>query len=210
MKKALIAGAASVALAAMPVVGAFAADPATSSTFTDTINVTVKGGCTLENSQQSEAGDYSKSNRTFTKEIAAGTLGYLNADAQGVAAEDAGVVHVSCNTQDSNKAWTVSLVVNGLTGNQATPVTIAGGDDISGPTSAWAIKSNAKITEGTNTFESNDFADYAPAVTNATFLSIKSDKTAEFNPSYRVYIAPDQEPGTYTGTAVYSITLPNA
>ena len=47
MKKTLIAGAASLALAAMPVVGVFAADPAP---VTDTITITVSETCTLTRS----------------------------------------------------------------------------------------------------------------------------------------------------------------
>jgi hypothetical protein len=70
MKKALIAGAASVALAAMPVVGAFAA---TSNSFTDTLNVTVNGGCTLEETGGT-TGDYSHTDRTFNGSFEAGTI----------------------------------------------------------------------------------------------------------------------------------------
>ena len=55
MKKTLIAGAASLALAAMPVVGAFAADPAA---VIDTLTVTVDEACTFNHDGSS--GSYTK------------------------------------------------------------------------------------------------------------------------------------------------------
>ena len=203
MKKALIAGAASVALAAMPVVGVFAA---TSSEFTDTLNVNVKGGCTLENSLQEEAGDYSVSDRTFdTVDIAAGTVGYINADGTGTATETKGKFTISCNTSDASKNWTVSVAVTDLT-DGATPTAhvISGGVEESGPTSNWAIKSNAVNVPAAG----DPFASYAAAA-NGTFLTAASNVTGvTFNPSYKVYIAPSQTPNLYTGSAKYTINLP--
>ena len=55
MKKQLIAGAASLALAAMPVVGAFAADPAE---VVDTLTVTVDESCTFDH--DGTGGSYTK------------------------------------------------------------------------------------------------------------------------------------------------------
>lgn len=55
MKKTLIAGAASLVLAAMPVVGAFAADPAA---VIDTLTVTVDEACTFDHNGTS--GSYTK------------------------------------------------------------------------------------------------------------------------------------------------------
>ncbi|MBR2795856.1 hypothetical protein IKE13_02305 [Candidatus Saccharibacteria bacterium] len=197
MKKLVIAGA-SVALAAMPVLGAFAA---TSSSFTDTLTVGVAGGCTLENSNQSSAGDYSVSDRTFTTDIATGTVGYLNADATGVASTTAGTVTVSCNTQDSSKTWQVSLNVTDLADGANS---ITGGAQTSGATSGWAIKSNATGTTTANPFGSA----YTAAADTTIFLSATANNTVTFNPSYQVYVGPNQAPGTYTGTAVYEVTLP--
>ena len=198
MKKALIAGAASVALAAMPVVGAFAA---TSSSFTDSLKVNVEGGCTLQNSQDaSTPGIYTNSDREFTADIAAGNVGYLNGTASGPSTDE-GSVTVTCNTGSTDETvWTVSVEITGLTANG---VTIPGGAATAGAaTSSWAIQSNANGTTA-----SNPFSAYAAAA-NGTFLTAKANSAVTFNPSYRVYIAADQTPGEYTGSAKYTIELP--
>jgi hypothetical protein len=204
MKKALIAGAASVALAAMPVVGVFAADP-TSTSFTDTLTVGVAGGCTIEQSDASaEAGTYT--NREFTQNIAVGNVGYLNA-ADATTPPTTGGVTVSCNTDASTTSYTVSVAVDGLTDSNVTPAakqTIAGGMATSGDNSAWAIQSNATGFESTST--NNPFATYKTAATG-TFLTATAADEVTFNPSYRVYVAPEQPQGTYVGHAVYSINL---
>lgn len=63
MKKSIVAGAASLVLAAMPVVGVFAVDP---EAVVDTLTVTVNESCTFEHNG-SESG-------SFTHEMAAGAL----------------------------------------------------------------------------------------------------------------------------------------
>ena len=205
MKKSIIAGAGVAALgfAALPFAGVFAA---TSSSFTDTLKVGVDGGCTLENSNQSEAGDYSVSDRSFTIEhIAAGTIGYLNATNATTPSTTNGTVTISCNTGESTDTYTVDVTVDGLTGTNTSEI-IAGGAQTTGADSKWAIKSNATITHTQGTDPTNPFADYAAAATG-TFLKANATDTVTFNPSYRVYVAPDQEPDTYVGHAVYNIAL---
>ena len=202
MKKSIIAGAGVAALgfAALPFAGVFAA---TSSSFTDTLTVGVAGGCTLENSTQSGAGDYTKSDRSFTADIATGTVGYLNANATGAAATDKGTVTVSCNTDASTSTWQVSLDITDLSNGTAAD-DITGGAQTSGATSGWAIKSNATGTTTANPFGSA----YTAAADTTIFLSATANNTVTFNPSYQVYVGPNQAPGTYTGTAVYEVTLP--
>jgi hypothetical protein len=196
MKKIIIAGASAV-LAAMPVVGAFAA---TSSSFTDTLNVNVKGGCTVSNSLEPTAGTYTKSDRTFDGDIAAGNVGYLNASESGTPSTTKGTVSVTCNTgSEDTTVWTVSVDVTDLAFNSNT---IAGGDAVSGDNSAWAIQSNA-----TGTTASNPFAAYKAAA-DGPFLTAQAKETVTFNPSYRVYVKAGQAPGVYTGSAKYTIELP--
>ena len=197
MKKLAIAGA-SVVLAAMPVAGVFA--EATSNSFTDTITVGVTSGCTLEKTGGT-AGDYSGNDRTFTANIQAGNVGYLNAT-DATTGPSGSHITVSCNTSDSTKTWTVNVDVTGLTsgGN-----TIGGGTETSGTTSYWAIKSNASVANN-GSISSNPFANYAAAA-DGVFLSATANNTVTFNPSYQVYIAPTQPEGSYTGTAVYSIQM---
>ena len=199
MKKSLIAGAgvSALAFAALPFAGVFAAS---SSSFTDTLTVNVDNGCTLTNSEQTTPGDYSNNDRDFETDIAAGNVGYLNATSASSASTDQGTITVACNTDDSTKTYTVAVDVTGLTsgGN-----TIAGGTATSGATSAWAIKSNA-----TGTTASNPFANYNTAA-DGTFLTATANNSVTFNPSYQVYVSPDQAPGEYEGSAVYTVTIPS-
>ena len=213
MKKSLIAGAgvSALAFAALPFAGVFAAG--TSSSFTDTLTVGVASGCTLENSRQGtdqtsgqpNTGDYTVSDRSFTAQIAAGTVGYLNADNTGAATTTEGTVSIQCNTTAASDAYTVTVTVDGLT-DSGTSETIAGGNYDSGATSGWAIKSNASGAT-TNSFANYTAAPTAETNSRATFLTGDASATVTFNPSYKVYIAPDQEPGTYVGHAVYSIAM---
>ena len=203
MKKSLIAASASaVVLAAMPIVGTFAA---TSNSFTDTLTVTLQNGCTLENSTAT-AGTYTTNDRSFEAAIAAGTVGYLNADETGAAITNPteGTITVQCNTSDSTKTYTVAVDVTDFT-DSATPTahTFTGGTATSGDASKWAIKSNASGTTA-----SNPFANYA-AATDTTFLTATANNSVTFNPSYQVYIAPGQVPGTYVASAKYTVTIPS-
>lgn len=206
MKKALIAGAASVALAAMPVVGAFAA---TSSSFTDSLTVDVKGGCTLTNSTKDTTPGTYNGDRSFTGEAQPGNVIYLNASGTDGATPGTGegTIAIGCNTSDSTKSWVVAVSVEGLT-IEGTETTIGGGANKSGDTSGWAIKSNASLSTGS--FAADPFSEYAAAANTAEFLKATADKTGTFNPSYQVYVKPGQTPGVYKGKAIYSITLPSA
>ncbi len=199
MKKLAIAGASAV-LAAMPVVGVFAAS---GNSFTDSLEVNVIGGCTLEE-DGGTAGDYSHNDREFSAvNVTPGSTVYLNAT-DATTGPSGGHVTISCNTSDSSKVWTVDVAVTGLTSGANT---IGGSAATSGATSGWAIKSNA-----TGTTASNPFANYRAAASE-TFLTgtaaaVSNDNHVTFNPSYQVYVAPSQPAGTYEGTAVYTITLP--
>ena len=97
MKKLVIAGA-SVALAAMPVLGAFAA---TSVTTQDTISVTVPHGCTVNDTERT------------TKTAA---FGEVAPGADGTAQSTSAMV-INCN-----KAWTVTPSTEGLTSASGTTI----------------------------------------------------------------------------------------
>lgn len=100
MKKLVIA-ASSVALAAMPVVGVFAASSVTTQ---DTITVTVPFGCTVN--------DEARETKTAAfGEVAPGSDGTNQSTSAMV---------VNCN-----KAWTVTPSTAGLTATSATPITSA-------------------------------------------------------------------------------------
>ena len=188
MKKSLIAaGAASVALAAMPIVGAFAASNAD---VTDTINLTVGSGCTITSGA---------SNRNA---VAISTT-------PGGAAQtaDGDAIVLNCNTA----SWTMTAIG----GTSATPNTtltgagaaIATGTATSGSTSNWAFKikdldttsaSNADIETGYNKY-------VAVPGTATTVVTGKATGAVSIQPSYQVYTAGGQATGAYSGTVTYTI-----
>ncbi len=199
MKKSIIAtSAASLALAAMPVVGVFAA--AGSNEFTDHLSVTVNSGCTLENGATEGDGDYT--DRYFSKNIAVGNYAVLDAaadtDSGVTAAESAGSITIKCNTTSG----TVTVTSSGdttLTGETASN-TIATGAAISGSTSNWAIQSNAANAA------TDPYATYKAHVPGTFLTATASASGTTFNPSYRVYVAQGQAPDTYTGAVTYTVS----
>ena len=195
MKKLAIAGA-SVALAAMPVVGTFAA---TSTQFQDTLTVGVQGGCTIEESGTgTTAGTYK--DRAFEATIPVGTSKELTAKADS---PYSGEFAVSCNT--TTGSWTVSVAAsdNGnLKSGSDTIAPLAADKTMGGATSSWAIKSNA--SGGTTT--SNAYSDYKGFVAG-DFIKASADQTITFNPSYKAYVATGQNPGNYSGTVTYTIAI---
>lgn len=218
MKKSIIAASvASLAVAALPIAGVFAAD---GGQFTDTLHVTVQGGCTIEDSQADPSGSVKPGTYSDTDfpavTIAAGTVGYINADSTGAVDSTRGKsFKIMCNEESTTpgaKAWQVKVEGSNLTATGATP--IAPGNTYSGNVSAWGIKSNA---QGNNadyaTSFQNPFAAYkgvATAGTEELFLQADlMDSAVTFNPSYEVYVSPSQEQGAYTGTAIYRVYLPD-
>lgn len=201
MKKSLVAtGAASLALAAMPVVGVFAATPLS---FTDNITVTVEGACSLETSATGTDGSYA--DRTLTKTIASGTYEEFGNNDTGTA--DA-TITVSCNT--TTGSWTVTADGSDDGGTPTATAQLVDGTNhidagtaTSGATSAWAFKMNA-----TGTTTSNPFSSYtAVPAAETTALQGAATSAVTFRPTYQVYVSPTQAPGNYTGSVVYTISL---
>lgn len=188
MKKLAIASA-SVALAAMPVVGVFAATGSTE--FTDNLQVIVNSGCTLENGGNTD-GTYV--DRSFSKNIAVGNYAVL----EGSAATDTAAITIKCNTTSG----TVTVTSSGdttLTG-ETTSNTIATGAATSGSASNWAIKSNASNAA------SDPYAAYKAHVPGTFLTATASASGTTFNPSYQVYVAQGQNPDTYTGAVTYTVS----
>lgn len=199
MKKIAIAGA-SVALAAMPVVGVFA--DSTKTVFNDNISVSVPGSCTIEGAS---TGTYTNNDRTFpTVTITAGTYNFIN-DESGTHSGQTMTVH--CTTNSGTWSIGVAPSTNALLGDNGT--SINPGDATTGSTSAWAIQSNAIAASGGN-LTTDNYATYTgyDAGTKSVFLAAdaKAGAGATFNPSYRVYVNPDQAADTYRGTVTYTLT----
>ena len=194
MKKLAIASA-SVALAAMPVVGTFAA---TSTQFQDTLTVGVEGGCTIEESATgTTAGTYK--DRAFEATIPVGTEKELTVKADS---PYSGGFSVSCNT--TTGSWTVSVAATNdgdLKDGDNAISPLAADATMGGATSSWAIKSNAS---GTTT--SNDYSNYKGFVAG-NFIKANASETVSFNPSYKAYVATGQKPGNYAGTVTYTVAI---
>lgn len=193
MKKSLIAAAgATLAVAAMPAVAVFAA---TEGSFVDNITVTVSGGCTLEVSGGT-AGSYS--DRTFSASIAAGTTETLTGVESGATITPASAMEVQCNVPTPGQAWNITATAANGGALKDGEKTIPSGTAIDGGTSSFAYSINNGSTWLAVPTEAN------AAITSGTTVS---GTPTTFNPIYRVYVAPSQAPGTYTGSVTYTIHL---
>ena len=199
MKKSIIAaGAASVALAAMPIVGVFAAsgDPIESHSVNDVVRASIQSGCSASDSVV---------NKNVNLTVAPGTLAETTA---------AGSISIIC-TGGIN--WNITAVGAGETGHETT--LYDGTNDIatnanttSGTTSAWAFKASSitnnadpetPITvNGTN---GTSWQAIPAATSPVTLQSGNAAANLTLNTQYRVYAALSQNPGTYAGKVTYTI-----
>ena len=215
MKKSLIAtGAASLALAAMPVVGVFAV-PAQ---VVDNLTVTIDPSCTFEATQGTSTIKPDTNNKIQRNFAGSGTLGgvvYLggatNAGADGTPITVAATCNSSTGTGSSTPTWTINVVSDeALTGagSNAISGTTAGNEALeSGAASGWSMRIVAPedgVTSGWKTWHLMPGNTATNIVTGTA--SVSEDTT--FTPEYRVYIGTDQAADTYTGTVTYSI-VPN-
>lgn len=172
MKKLLIAGATSIALAALPVVGVFADDPAA---LEDELQITVNESCTFtrgtggqssfqETMQAGEVNSNFGSN-TFTSKCNNGTGYTVTAEFTPLAEENGAgtAITYSTTTPDSTHLgiWTAY--------NSTTSTNIANGEEVLNTSAADPVA-------GTS-----------------------------FSVVYKVGLNANQEQGTYTGTATYTL-----
>ncbi len=216
MKKSLIAVAgASLAAAAMPVVGVFA-----EGSFTDTVQVTVSKSCVWQASWNDPTDGPQTGNptgRTFSKDgVVPGTLLHFggasdDGQAPGSSAQ-APIISMECNNgtgDGTTGSWTVSAAgaSEGASNTAMKPsgsgVAIATGTATTGATSNWAFKISA--SGGT---VATGYGSYTSIPASAvTVLSGNADATTDitFTPSYQVYIGTDQAADTYTGKVTYTL-----
>ena len=228
MKKSIIAtGAASLALAAMPIVGVFA----TGNTLTDHIEVTVPAACSITNGNTDEDAAQSNVNNYYKAEIKNGQYKVITAADSDPAHHTSpqvadNTVEVSCNSTsgDASTSWRLTAIGDGETGHKAelynatgtatdnknviasaaTPVTAAGGD-----TSDWSFKvsqtgnaATAASGFGFDTFYQIPSAEKDLATGNG------STAVGAFTMTYGVYVSGTQEAGTYTGAVKYTLYNP--
>lgn len=201
MKKSLIAAAgASLAVAAMPVVGVFAATDY-SANFTDTVEVTVNQSCIFRNATSKAEIKGETAGRTFTKDnVQPGTLVTFSSAAGADVTVPA--VELYC-TQSGNAAtgtYTISAEGAGTSGSETQMTGAAGsistGTTFSGATSAWAYS-----IDGTN------YSVIPSSTTQIKTDSITTGTAETFAPSYKVYVGTGQAAGTYTGKVKYTLSV---
>ena len=216
MKKLAIASA-SMALAAMPMVGVFAVDGPVS--VTDNVTVVIGESCTFQatangSTVNPSSGANPTITRNFSKDATLGALVYLAGDPTGdTGSTDANpiVIQGVCNSGQSggsgkSGSWTISALganeakmVKG--GNASDTDNIPTNLNTSGTASGWSMMIESA---GANT----DFSTYhaVPSGTAAPVANGTANGTAfSFQPKYRVYVGTAQASGTYTGTVVYTI-----
>lgn len=198
MKKAIIAGAASAVLAAMPVMGAFAVR--NGETITDTLNLEITNTCALTIADTGRTADTSKiadgawaaadsnGNATFSGTVVAGQ------SYESFATTNFKVV---CNDNDGYK---VTVATTGFTAEGVTSATYpwayAAGGLTTGNVSSWTIASTGNgQTLNADQGDKNVVATRTNALSNAgeTFAVTYSAKTADNQPA-----------GEYTASAAYT------
>lgn len=185
MKKSLIAaGAASAVLAAMPVLGVFAAPVMT---VTDTLQVTVSTSCTLDNDGDA-ATDPSIVGTTYTGSGAPGQLVTL----AGSGATST-TVQIECNDAD---------------GYDITPTF----SSLVGPTGSTAITYAANASAGSGTwtaYYSKNSGEATAFTASGTAVHGNPTMSDTYTFSYKVGLGNDQAAGTYEGTALYTLAATN-
>ncbi len=196
MKKALIAGAASAVLAAMPIVGVFAADGDLSQT--DTVVVTVDSACSLATSNTGADYTATIANGAFNTNIAGSTFTITCNDTGGW---DLNAIGAGTATGDVTK-------MDASTNKDADD--IATGTTLDGSVSNWAFKiakggsdaSNITVTTGYDNFSA------VPAASTKIAKGTSTAGNSTITATYGVGISATQSAGTYTGKVTYTLAHP--
>ena len=218
MKKSLIAASvASLAVAAMPVVGVFAA-PAAINTLTDNIQVTVPVSCSITNGNTDTTAEVANVVNNYAKTIKNGEYKTIGAaDTTGATAAD-NTVQVTCNSQTgTNAGWKLTAIGAGTSGHttelyDGSANSIASGAHVeSGATSNWDFK----VTQTGNVATAADgfnFATWTAVPGSEKDLATGTGSTAAdaFTMEYSVYVSGTQAGGTYNGAVKYTLYNPAA
>lgn len=218
MKKSIIAtGAASLALAAMPVVGVFAA----TSTVTDEINITIAKECAITTNTTDPSdgnqgiGDGTHTDRTFSATMQNGELKVLGGSGNTGAEDSAtSLINVVCNdpaTEGTATSWQLTAIGgDGTTASTVLDAAASGADILTGTATSGATSNWAMKIEGADGLTiQNGFSAFRAVPGEATVVTTgNGTKSAAFTPSYQVYIGTNQQADTYTGHVTYTLTNP--
>ena len=200
MKKSLVAAsAASLALAAMPALGAFAADQ---ESITDVIQVTISDSCTIGSGTDSTHG----TGKVFEKTVTNNSTTEFTAGKEG-----AGDIKVTCN---NNTGW--NIVAQGFTNDTpgtTTMISTGGKGGTAIPTgtahtaSDWSFR---VVDDTTNPTGATLGASSWTNIPGATPLKVASKAGAVsegvLHTEYQVYIDATQQADTYTGKVRYTVS----
>ena len=192
MKKSIIAaGASAVALAAMPVVGVFAAGATTgASSYTDNLSITIETACTFARENYASGGidgnaSHKNGSGTWGTGASADTLSatVTNSSLTALGSSNFKVV---CN---NTAGYQVTVANSGLTsGGNSIPNNNTYTNAISG----WSpIYNGTKLVGDTTT----------PATVKSASTTTDNDT---FEVSYSVGVSSTQQAGTYEGSATYT------
>ena len=197
MKKSLVAAsAASLALAAMPTLGAFAA---IQSSVTDTVEITINSACSVGTGADSQTG----TGATYRNANMANNATYTwSADSGSDAA--GGTLKVSCNDASG---WNIKAVGSseGATKTSMKPTNTAASNAIAtgttGENSYWAMKVSGSLVD--ETFGTAWHVIPATATKIAGGTAAVSEESVAL--SYKVHTSATQAADTYTGNVTYTI-----
>ena len=193
MKKALIAGAASVALAAMPIAGVFAADI---TTVTDTLQITVDAACSI-NAVTATAGS---DDTTYSATVLNGAVAAFNNSS-------AHTFSVVCN---NNAGWKVTAgTPNDLSGS-AGNIHVIDYQAVATPSTGAEGVWTATVTGDSvpATAEGNGIADASGHIKTAGGIiatEAASTDGSSFTVTYGGYVGAETAADTYTGTITYTL-----
>ena len=200
MKKLAIAGASAV-LAAMPVLGVFAAD---GDAVIDTVQITISSSCGVNSDTETTPG----TGQTFTASMVNNDVHEWDADGTG------GELYVTCN---SASGWNVTA--QGYSNDTAGTTTMVGtgiGTDIptaanpTAGTSAWAFKvADSAGTAATGATIVSAYSTYAAVPSAATRVAYKNGTAVSqglIYTGYKVSTSATQQADTYTGKVKYVVS----
>lgn len=202
MKKTLmVASAASLAVAAMPMAGVFA--ETYGEAVVDEVRVSVNKVCNIRSGGTVDTPSYDGAE--FSTTVTPGTL--IGEGGQAWASGTPTTLYYNCNDTGGWKITAEGVDVNGNSSTDLVPgdntsTPIATGTATSGDVSNWAFKV-------TGDGAVSDYTSFTGVPVSATVASSsESVSSGELTPVYRVWVSQGQEADTYTGYVKYILSSP--
>ena len=194
MKKSLIAtGAASLALAAMPILGV-------SADVIDTVQITISSACGVNSDTESTPG----AGQTFTATMTNSDTHEWDADGTGgelyVTCNDASGWNVTAQGFSNDTAGTTTMVATG------SGTAIPTGTTLDGTVSAWAFKVADGDTGATIVSAYSAYAQVPSAATRVAYKSGTAVSQGLIYTGYKVSTSATQQADTYTGKVKYVVS----